>query len=35
MTVFASSRFLDAKHLSTMIIAVLILSGLAYLLFFR
>jgi hypothetical protein len=32
---FPSARIFDAKHLSTMIVAVLVLSVLAYLMFFR
>jgi hypothetical protein len=35
LSVFASSRLFDVKHLSTMIMAVLVLSVLAYLMFFR
>jgi len=35
LRVFPSSRLLGAKHLSTIIVAVLVLSVLAYLLFFR
>jgi hypothetical protein len=35
LNVFPSSGLFDAKHLSAMIVAVLVLSGLAYVMFFR
>jgi hypothetical protein len=35
LRVFTSARFFDTKHLSKMIIAVLVLSVLVYLMFFR
>lgn len=35
LSVFPSSRLFDVNHLSTMIVAVLVLSVLAYLMFFR